>query len=234
MTFARLIMTCFFVAITFATAQAQTDKIKRRTITLIEHNSEPEEASTETVVNAAVKINPLMILIGDFPVSLEYSPWDWFTMELGVGITFDRIIGPSTKSVSGIEPESKYGNSFIGNVKFFPGEDAFYDGTYYSLQFTRRVYNHEYIFPNQQALTTQTVEQSVSFTYGFQFFVSDHFFIDMYLGIGLGATSGTSAEETTDPAGEPLYYTYEYSNERENLGFEGGILVGGIKVGYWF
>ena len=219
----------------------QTDKIKKRTITVKTYDGETEsteEGPRPEFLVAAVKVNPLLIAIGDYPVSVEYSPVDALALEFGLGVTFKNFMEGEHQMA---ESDVRYtpGYSMMVNFKWFPNEDAFDDGGYYSLQYSRRVYNREYVFnPSGKVYEEQDIKETYSFIYGWQFFFNNRFFLEGYIGFGLEKVKGTGITEAYDQSGKLVgYSSYTYSSREDDdfIGvFSGYSFPFGIKLGYMF
>ena len=217
---------------------SQEPKINKKSITIIEHKAAEEKtvSSSATFMNKAVKINPLLMLRGDLPVSVEFAPWDWLALEAGVGVTFGDIFY-SHKAVDNAAVRNLLGYSLIANFKIFPVSDAFDQGTYYSFQYSKREYNQEYTIPSYpKVLPFKRVVESYTVIYGFQYFINDRWFVDAYGGVGIQKEKGITIRAYVDENGAKEYRNIEYKISRSGPfgGISGFGYALGLKLGYLF
>lgn len=217
--------------------QAQETEIRRRTIQINDGaiDNEPEYEYDRFLI----KVNPILLMIGDFPVSLEYAFTDWLTMEAGVGVTtrdylreslFDGIF-----NTDDLEYTVPLGFSYMHNIKIVPSGDVYDDAGYFLLQFNYRRYNMSLsVDPsltldgvNQFDLNRITREWGVGYGYYLATDI-DGLIIDYYLGFTIKSGSIRQLDYEYDNNGSQYYYTSESPTENTI----GGLF--GIKIGYNF
>ncbi|HAD95952.1 MAG TPA: hypothetical protein DCG19_01035, partial [Cryomorphaceae bacterium] len=168
-----LVTACLlFFGTTYAQVVKQTVQLNENSIDAVAFGQ-----GTSRYILAAVKINPLLIAIGDFPVSFEYAPWDNFSVEAGIGITFRNYLRDES-GIPDAEVDYNPGFSLLINIKSFRYEDALDNGDYFSLQYSRRLYNREIFIPGYPSVFKEKrIENDFSLIYGWQlFFIKDRLF----------------------------------------------------------
>lgn len=191
----KINLTFFLLIFTFAgifCANGQVDRLNKRTIKVTENNTPVKTDHSLEIL--AVKINIPMVIFGELPVSAEFAPFEWFTVEAGAGPTFKSILtgGFNAETPPVIENnlgEPRTGISYFFNIKFFEGFGPFDDGAYLGLQYNNRFFFREYKFNNggNKALVNYVEEYRDYTLIGGAHFLPgawDSFFLDYYAGIG--------------------------------------------------
>lgn len=102
----------------------------------------PEKSSY--LHKVGVTVDPIRLLSGELPFSLQYGPFRWLVLEAGTGITYRNYFSNREASYKDIDhPESidyKIHPMFMAGVKVFWNKYAFIDDFYAGLEYRRRVY----------------------------------------------------------------------------------------------
>lgn len=156
--------------------------------------------------NAAIKINPLLIINGDIPLLIERKIKDNLTVEAGVGITFKDFIfnsvykNPQASQLSLRSIDSRqypigYSLSLAAKYYFSVEEPNKVEGSYFSAEVRYRNYKSQALKFDANALSNSIsaddwVNESreltdIKISYGNIQYLSNRFFMEFYSGLGI-------------------------------------------------
>lgn len=219
---------------------AQDRTITRKRIEIKQAGDEDDDMLPYPHQTWGVTIDPIRILSGEIPVSVQYAPLSWLILEAGTGVTTKHYLYSALDFDYGYFSSSEVANSDVNikpmltlAVKLFPTADVFDDGSYIGLEYRYRNYSRDVEFtPSTSAdyiLTESKVFKDLGFLYGYQYATDvDNLFIDYYVGVSLRFVENTYiGEDYNSPSGTPEFKLGYYENQ--TFGF-----LGGIKIGYNF
>ncbi len=191
----------------------------------------------EDAPRTLVKINPLLLVVGEAPVYIEKRLSNKFSIEGAAGITFRSVfnnIGLIYESaaeeilISRIQQPSVTGKL---SMRYYPkGELYFPQGNYFGLQGRYRQYRYQlqyYLYPSSsESLTSQVQITDYDFLIinGFQEVFRGAFYYDIYYGLGVRYKQGNRLR-FQDKTGK-----YEVVSG----GDLNPLVAAGIKIGYAF
>ncbi|ABG60843.1 hypothetical protein [Cytophaga hutchinsonii] len=194
-----------------------------------------------------ISINPLGVLIGDYPVYYERMFGSAFSVELAAGVTYENYLGnlmfygmvDNNSSNSNFARSYKIGNTYSISPKVYLDGDEF-EGSYLALCYRHRLYNNDVTgyAGNNAASFTDPVKESVklnsfTFNYGYVFTLGKGFILDYYIGLGLRGSVVKQAVETSNISNTYPYATYYiYDTETTRKTSPTGMV--GFKIGYTF
>lgn len=161
-----------------------------------------------------ISINPLGVLIGDYPLYYERMFGNTFSVEVAVGVTYQNYMrslldfGSSNYNSSDMEKSYKLGSTYSISPKVYLNDDNF-EGSYLALCYRHRLYNAEATAYQGVPLNTPMKEyyklNAFTFNYGYVFHLGKGFLLDYYLGVGL---SGNTTSEITVNYTNSNFYPY--------------------------
>lgn len=187
-----------------------------------------------------VSINPLGILIGDYPLYYERMFGNTFSVELGLGFTYENYMGNLTQDISGTNSDYtrnfKLGSTYSISPKVYLNDDDF-EGSYLCVVYRHRMYNAEVVKYQEQDIDPAIKEynklNSFTFNYGYVYHLGKGFLLDYYIGIGVRTQTVSQAKvEYTQSNVYPYNYTYTYKTEKSKTTLPTGMW--GIKLSYSF
>lgn len=226
---------------TLSSVCAQDKTITRRRIEIKQAGDEDNgEKNYEPLADFGVTVDPIRIISGEFPVSLQYAPLDWLIVEAGTGLTTQHYVANMTEIFSGFYSPSDASSTKVNlnpmmslGVKLFPEADVFDDSYYFALEYRYRNYSTDVTFEGNQAnlytLTQGVKIKDLGFLYGYQYATYvDNLFIDYYIGISLRFIEENALVGEYNNQGVNYEYHLE-QEERQSLG-----VLAGLKIGYNF
>lgn len=213
-------------------ADAQTPDITKRQIVIKENTPvEEDKQSYSSALNyVGITLDPLRLISGEIPVTLQYAPLDWLVLEGGAGLTFENQVAEflffDSDLTYGRDVNYKLGNMFIAGVKLLPDGDAFLDDYYFGFEYRLRNYASEGMVRSfNQTDILADVNYGVSdFTlvYGRYYEVGKKMFFDLY--VGLSYRQVNRRVSSLDPS---VVFT-DFQENINDLSF--GVLYG-LRVG---
>ncbi len=190
-----------------------------------------------------ISINPLGVLIGDYPLYYERMLGNTFSLEIGAGVTYENYAGNLFRYGNADTYNSNFtrvytlGNTYSISPKVYL--DEAFEGSYLAFCYRHRLYKNdvtEYTgsaTPIDEPIKESTKLNSLTFNYGYVFTLGKGFILDYYMGLGLRSSSITQAVATyTTNLSYPYDSYYTYDSERTNKTSLAAMV--GIKVGYTF
>jgi len=189
----NLLLIFGLILICFITSKAQTDS-SRRTVTVIYSKVQYNRTTKDREVHNLIKINPLLVFNGDFPLYFEMRVKDQLSVEGAVGVTYNdylyEIFCLADSKFQNEDRKPKIGYSLAGALKFYPSKytkalDEFYFGVevryrHYASQIPDDGGNS--IFGNISESRNLT---DFKFIVGYINYISDRVILEYYGGIGL-------------------------------------------------
>lgn len=192
-----------------------------------------------------LSINPLGVLIGDYPLYYERMFGNTFSIEIAVGVTYQNYIENvidlgrgNSNSYYEDEKSYKLGNTFSISPKVYLEDDGF-EGSYLALCYRHRYYANDVLSYQGIKLPTLMSEykriNSFTFNYGYLFYLGKNLILDYYLGIGIATVSDSYVVSESNP--NHVYYDpnsprYFYKNENKSVTLPTGMM--GLKFSYEF
>lgn len=164
------------------------------TETIVYSKVEYDREKRDRGFNNAVKLNPLLIFVGDIPIYWEYRLSENTSFEVGVGITHANYFR-ELYYYDGLEGnrQPQLGYSFLASYKFYPSK---YYGAleewYFGPEFRMRRYNSEVEQCDSSTLPVATKSESTEMISGkiiggYMTYFTENLFFDIYGGIGLSS-----------------------------------------------
>jgi len=190
-----------------------------------------------------ISINPLGVIIGDYPLYYERMFGTTFSIELGAGVTYQNYTRPITDlygnaNYSSLDVTRSYqlGSTYSVSSKIYLEDDCF-EGSYLALCYRNRVYKDEVTAYQGGVLATPMKESqrlnSFTFNYGYVFHLGKGIMLDYYVGIGLRTVTSSEFTSTYNSSSSyPYTSTYTYSTENKKTTNPTGMM--GLKIGYAF
>lgn len=190
-----------------------------------------------------ISINPLGVVIGDYPLYYERLFGNTFAVEVAAGVTHQNYIraytdfqGPSVSyNNSDVTKSYQFGSTFSISPKIYLNDDCF-EGSYLALCFRNRLYKDEVTAYQGVALNSPMQESykinSYTFNYGYVFHLGKGFMLDYYVGIGLRSVTASEFTVTYNSFNLYPYNNYRYSIEPQKVVNPTGMM--GLKLGYTF
>lgn len=180
----------------------------------------------------SIKISILEILTGDFPIYYERALNDYFSAEVGLGLTFGdyygEIFGDSPFSPSAQEVSARYGYSFSAGLRFYPIQilEDFYiapEFKYKKFNWDRQVetFIEEEPYVIQVDAEESRVYSMPRISMGYVYYYDHSITFDFHVGIGMN----TPTEEMFDHNELRVIETRRNTKPRIHFGF---------KIGYIF
>ncbi|MDX5347526.1 MAG: hypothetical protein LPJ89_02950 [Hymenobacteraceae bacterium] len=177
-------------------APADTTKIKRETIVIVNETASSQVVSSNENTNF-IKINPLLLINGDLPIYYERGIAKGFSVEAAVGITmrnyfldaFDEADADLGNFVE-TEKEYDYGTSFSINPRFYPSfKHEGYSGWYFGPMFRQQSFNSRIIKADGIKLEKEVDQKHVltdaKLMFGYMNYIDyDRVFFEFYTGLG--------------------------------------------------
>lgn len=243
----RIISTLFFtIALSFL-ADAQTVIVRKRDLNTgsdFQLNSPSMNPSMSGVYYSrfkhGLKLNATAILAGDIPLSYEYKVNDYFTTEIGAGLTTFNLIEDAIRGYSAREDGetlNRMSYSLSMNAKFFPDGQAFQDGYYLALNGNFRNYAQDfYTTSATTGLDTNFSEgfswRDIGFTMGYQSRPSERMIFDWFIGAGIRTKTRFANEYVSEFDPISGLFTGGYVlNESRNTA---PAILGGLKLSILF
>jgi len=188
-----------------------------------------------------ISINPLGLLIGDYPLYYERMFGNTFSVELGVGLTYENYMGNLTNNLDGTGSDYhrnfKLGSTYSISPKIYLDDDNF-EGSYLCVVYRHRMYNAEVVQYHDTKLDTPMKEynklNSFTFNYGYVMNLGKGFLMDYYIGVGVRTQTLSQVNaEYVGSSGYPNYVsTYSFTTEKSTRTLPTGMW--GIKLSYSF
>ena len=167
-------------------------------------SDDPDQPVKPTADNGLlVKINPLLIFNGEFPVYVEKQISGIFSVEAGLGVTFRDYAGPlgeyygpdQVTFFDSVAVRNKYsavrpGFTFkLGGRIYLDGADDYPEGMYLAAEFRYKTYSFRFTEPNDGLEPGRTIgltDQYMDFVgvLGRQYELAENLLVDSYTGIG--------------------------------------------------
>jgi hypothetical protein len=183
-----------------------------------------------------ISINPLGIGIGDYPLYYERMFGTTFSVEVGLGVTYENYIGNfinfmESRNYSNLDFERTYqlGSTYSISPKVYLEDDGF-EGTYLAFCYRHRLYKDEATAYKGNIFNTPLKESfklnSFTFNWGYVYHLGKGFMLDYYIGIGLRTV--TKSEIVQDYSNGNNAFKIENSKRTYPTGMMG------LKIGYAF
>ncbi|WP_018341706.1 hypothetical protein [Cytophaga aurantiaca] len=198
---------------------------------------QPAKGSSTGLKNK-FSINPLGILIGDYPIYYERMFGNTFSVELAAGLTYENYVGNLTTFGffdvdSEFKRNFKVGSTYSISPKVYLNDDNF-EGSYLCVVYRHRMYNSEAIqYQGQDISGVKEYNKLNSFTfnYGYVYDLGKGFLLDYYLGIGV--RTQTVSQAHAEPSNVyPYTSSYVFTTEKTKKTLPSGMW--GIKIAYSF
>lgn len=189
-----------------------------------------------------ISFNPLGLLIGDYPLYYERMFGNTFSVEIGVGVTYENYAGNLFRygvldnSADGFTRSYTLGNTYSISPKVYFEDDEF-EGSYLAFCYRHRMYKSDATEYAGTAFASPIKESaklnSFTFNYGYVFTLGKGFILDYYLGLGLRFADIAEAQEIeTSSNTYPYSTTTTYEAVHEKKVSPTGVM--GFKLGYTF
>ncbi|MFN6944488.1 MAG: hypothetical protein ACK4ND_06040 [Cytophagaceae bacterium] len=199
-------------------------------------------SETSSWKNSALKVNPLLIMVGDMPIYYERKLGERISVELGAGITTQNFLYEIGRAFN--EPigndyemtlrEHSFGYSLSGSLRLYYEEAL--KGLYIGPEFRMRHYASEIRQCGSQTIIRREHRnmQDITFQFGYIAYLGGNLFFDFYIGIGprfIDEIRGHCVREyeQNDPFGNYSSYTHKLimePNKVSRLTFNSGLKVG--------
>jgi len=138
---------------------------------------------------AAIKLNPLLYLVGEFPIYFELASNNKSSFELGLGVTYPNAL--NSLSLNSYyynldEREKKMGYSFTLNYRYYPS--LVFDELYFGAEFRYRAYLTELKSCGTQVyqnMTESLAHTDVKLLIGYVTDLGSNAIIDYFIGFGM-------------------------------------------------
>lgn len=195
-----------------------------------------------SVLRNCIVINPLGILVGDYPLFYERNVKGKFHVLLGAGVTYTNYIYNLTGMNSdffsnttffddGLKRESRLGYTLTIQPKIYVN-DVDFEGLYFGLQYRYRNYNYVSDSYYDEPISMIKEYRNISdilFNIGYSYNLGSDIIFDYYVGFGVRTTQYQYAAVT------PIYNmntTYQTDLHKEKKGSPTGTI--GFRLGYAF
>jgi hypothetical protein len=207
------------------------------------YDSYQPSKGTQSLNRNKISINPLGVLIGDYPLYYERMFGNTFSLEVAAGLTYQNYIGNvldfsnNNSSVNDNSKSYKIGTTYSISPKVYLDDDGF-EGSYLALCYRHRYYAND--ISNYQGATLPSVMHenkkinSFTFNYGYLFNIGKGFILDYYVGIGISTVTSSTvvAEYNQNYSYTNPNSTFLYQNKIQNKTLPTGMM--GLKVSYEF
>jgi hypothetical protein len=191
-----------------------------------------------------ISINPLGVMIGDYPLYYERMFGNTFSVELAAGVTYENYIwtavdfygGTSSNySNSDLTRSYKLGSTYSISPKVYLQDDCF-EGSYLALCYRSRVYKDE-VTEYQGTTFADPMKESFklnsfTFNYGYMFHLGKGFMLDYYIGLGIRAVTESEFTSMYVTSNSYPYSGYTYGIQEKKSTAPTGMM--GLKIGYAF
>lgn len=191
-----------------------------------------------------ISINPLGVLIGDYPLYYERMFGNTFSIEIAAGVTYQNYMraytdfqsSSSNYSNSELTKSYQLGSTYSISPKVYLNDDSF-EGSYLALCYRHRLYKDEVIAYQGTPLSDPMKESfklnSFTFNYGYVFHLGKGFMMDYYIGVGLRTITASEASANYNVSGTYPYNTvYTFATELRKETTPTGMM--GLKISYAF
>jgi hypothetical protein len=212
--------------------QYQTiDKDSKKNVTTVTYSKiEYKRSVVDDSIFSIIKLNPLLIFVGEIPVYYERRLADHIGLEGSIGITLTDYLNYAMDDAIDINNEkTKIGYSFSLGLHLYTSKfNKGMDELYFSPEIKIKNYYSELFHYGNQSITP-AVQQSRKFLdfqlkLGYLSYWSDNVCVDYYCGIGLRNRNITSAN--IDYVGNTIDITM---NKTQDLV---PCISAGVKIGY--
>ncbi|HVA99570.1 MAG TPA: hypothetical protein VNG53_11805 [Bacteroidia bacterium] len=192
----------FVNAQTNTTAKKDTANSKSSVDAMVYNPSMVKSSFTNKYVDStknALKINPILIPFGVFPIYYERKIAKRFSIEAGVGITFTDFLyefySNDSFSPNGTTVIGKSGYSLEGSIRYYMEYSSqAIDGYYFSPDVWYRTYNKSMAVENANGIPTGSFYNDSRNVLSLQLVVGNQntdnaLYLDWYVGIGIAKTS---------------------------------------------
>lgn len=191
-----------------------------------------------------ISINPLGVMIGDYPLYYERMFGNTFSVEISAGVTYQNymrtytdLFGSSSNySNSDLTKSYKLGSTYSISPKIYLNDDSF-EGSYLALCYRHRLYIDE-VTEYQGAILYNPIKESYklnsfTFNYGYVFHLGKGFLLDYYVGIGLRTATISEASRNYALSGIfPYNSVYSFTTTTTKETTPTGMM--GFKLAYSF
>jgi len=188
-----------------------------------------------------ISINPLGVAIGDYPLYYERLFGNVFSVEIGVGVTYQNYLRGFTDfqqsstnyNNSTFTRSYQLGNTYSISPKVYLNDDCF-EGSYLAFCYRHRLYKDEVTAYQTTPLNEPMKESykinSFTFNYGYVYHLGKGFMLDYYIGIGARTVTASEVKEDYNN------YTFAqgYALFVENSKFSNLTGMMGLKLAYAF
>lgn len=205
----------------------KNDKPKATTVTY--SKVEYKKTISDNNIRHLVKLNPLLIFLGDIPVYYEHRISDHVSIEAGLGMTMTDYYLNLTDEIITDNVKTKIGYSLVGSAHFYPSK--YYLGMqeiYFSPELRLRNYFSEVVQYGSKiispAIDQKRIMTDFQIKVGYINYFTDNVFVDYYAGIGIRNRVMTVAE--IQDIGNALSITMKNSNDLVPC------ISAGVKIGF--
>jgi hypothetical protein len=235
----------FFLSSTVILAQTATTpkSSSNETIDVFDTGKKQDLPHRGAYVNNIIKLNPALVINGDFPIIYERIVSRKISFEIGAGLTtrnyFDvtKYLRNYTPDIIGFEYKETSGYSLRGAIKLYLSkDDKAPNGFYISPELLYRVYNRN--SPLHDPTTGNAIEGSEVKTFtknmdfkivlGNQFCMAKGFAFEYYAGFGVGTRTYTFVQAI--PYTDDTTYTDSFGSKSDLV----PVFTLGIKLGFGF
>jgi len=209
------------------------------------YDSYQPKAGKSVAEKNKISINPLGVIIGDYPLYYERMFGNTFSLEVAAGVTYQNYLGNlfdfaragiSSSSNTSFNRNYQLGTSYSISPKVYLSDDSF-EGSYLAFCYRHRTYKDEVTEYSGSNIDPSMKEfnkiSSLTFNYGYVFHLGKGFLLDYYVGIGLRTNNSSQVTENyTYSNTYPYNSVYTFNSVVTKKTMPTGMM--GLKLSYSF